>query len=114
MVASMLEDPDWEDAIMLAEPVVASGCDFTLALAMVASGCDCTLALAMVASGCEYTLALAKKMLLTKKYSPSVGGNNLLLQRQKVKIVWLRVCWQSLMGDASVLAELGFGMPSRS
>ena len=59
MVASMLEDPDWEDAIMLAEPVVASGCDFTLALAMVASGCDCTLALAMVASGCEYTLALA-------------------------------------------------------
>ena len=24
---------------------------------------------------------------------PSVSGNILLLQRQKVKIVWLRVCW---------------------
>ena len=33
---------------MLAEPVVASGCDFTLALAMVASGCEFTLALAIV------------------------------------------------------------------
>ena len=34
---------------MLAEPMVASGCDFTLALAMVASGCEYTLALAMSA-----------------------------------------------------------------
>ena len=37
--------------------VIAAGCCWKLA--MVASGCEYTLALAVVASGCEFTLALA-------------------------------------------------------
>ena len=36
--------------------VIAAGCCWKLA--MVASGCEYTLALAMVAFGCEFTLAL--------------------------------------------------------
>ena len=38
---------------------------------------------------------------------PSVSGNRLLLQKQKVKIVWLRVCWQSLLGGCDYVGRVG-------